>query len=44
MPENNNQNTESENILGDGYEPLAVSLITLFLWMLFLSVGYEYFM
>lgn len=35
---------EKENLLGGGYEPLAVSLMTVFLWAFFLSVGYEYFM
>ena len=34
-----NQNAESDHGLGSGYEPLAVCLMILFIWMFIVSVG-----
>jgi hypothetical protein len=36
---NRDRKTEFENVLGPGYEPLAVCLMIIFIWMFFLSVG-----
>ena len=43
MDEKKDQKIESENVLGQGYEPLAVSLMILFIWMFFLSIGAKFF-
>jgi hypothetical protein len=45
MSENNDQkNIEIDNILGPGYEPLAVCLVVLFIWIAIVSFGAKFFM
>jgi hypothetical protein len=45
MNEKNDQkNIEIENILGPGYEPLAVCLVILFIWMFIVAFGARFFM
>lgn len=45
MSENSDQkNIEIENIMGPGYEPLAVCLVILFIWIFLVSFGARFFM
>lgn len=42
--QNTNENMENDNVLGPGYEPLAVCLMILFVWMFFVAFASKYFM
>ena len=45
MSEKNDQkDIEIDNILGQGYEPLAVCLVILFIWISLVSFGAKFFM
>lgn len=39
---NTNDKVEYENILGNGYEPLAVTLMLLFMWLILVSLGSKF--
>jgi hypothetical protein len=41
---NDQKNIEIENIMGPGYEPLAVCLVILFIWIAIVSFGAKFFM
>jgi len=41
---NDQKNIEIENIMGPGYEPLAVCLVILFIWISIVSFGAKFFM
>ena len=45
MSENiTNENIDSDNVLGPGYEPLAVCLMILFIWMFCVAFASQIFM
>ncbi len=39
-----NKNIENNNVLGPGYEPLAVCLMILVIWMFFVAFTSKFFM
>ncbi len=41
--ENADKKIDNNNVLGPGYEPLAVCLMILFVWMFFVSFAGKYF-